>query len=136
MRVSRAIVFVTLFAIGCGAASNLSGGGNPTDIAGPYEEATEILKTVTDKETAESASPKLAQVGAKLRRRYDAAVKKYPDLTTDIGKLPEKDQEKLKKAMAGYQEESIRVMNLEDGGPALQAFTDATGRMELGVKGE
>jgi hypothetical protein len=130
------VILLSSFPVGCGAASNLGGGGNPTDMAGPYEEATKILETVTDKDSADTASPKLAKIGAKLRKRYDAAVQKYPDLATDIGKLPEKDQEKLKKAVAGYQKEAIRLMNMDDGGIALQAFTDAAGRMDLGIKGE
>ena len=101
-------------------------------MASVFNDVTATLKTVTDKDTAEAARPKLTSLGAKMKKRYDAAIKKYPDLS----KMPEDEKKKLKQAFADYKEETIRLLNMDDGGIALQAFDDETGRMELGVKDE
>jgi hypothetical protein len=134
--ISRTVMWFAIFAVvGCGAASNLSGGGS-TDVAAVYDEATAILKTVTDKETAEAAKPKLVRVGAKMKRRYEAARKKYPGFHDDWSQFPEDQRQRTKAAYASYREEAGRLMNTEDGGIAVQAFMEATIGLNVTAKDE
>jgi hypothetical protein len=92
------------------------------------------LSLVTDAESAEAATPRLAELGDRWRDNDRKQSNLKPLTTREMAKLTNKYAAQFESAMKRYDSERNRVKQIDGGAEALRALGDLTGQPQYRSK--
>ncbi len=121
---SLVLGFTALLA-GCGKSKNTAATVEVTETVKIWNEATQVLSKVTDKQTAEDARPKMIDLAGRMKKVIEEKNQKEQALKDAGKKLPtlSEGQKKLAEdATEHFKKEAARVRTVEGGQQLLNDF--------------